>query len=190
MTENNDKIEEITDTQEIEELPIEVNILESDLKALQNDVKEFKDKYLRTLAETENLRKRLQKERQDIVKYAIENLVLDLLLPLDHLEGALTHTEKMSNEVKHWAMGFHMILRQFKDSLANHNVKSFSCVGETFDPHRHEAIEMIETEKYAEGTIVEECMVGYELGDRTIRPAKVKVAKKPLDKPLEESEKC
>jgi molecular chaperone GrpE len=154
-----------------------VTITDLELESLKREAGDYKDKYLRTLAESENLRKRLQKERQEVIQYAIQNVVLDFLHPLDHLENALAYTDDSTDEVKHWAKGFEMILTQFKDALANHSIKPFASQGEMFDPHVHEAIEMIETDEHPPGTIVEEILKGYAIGDRTIRPARVKVAK-------------
>ncbi len=157
--------------------PQEVTILDTELEQLQFEAQDYKDKYMRTLAESENLRKRLQKERQELIQFAIQNVVIDFLRPLDHMEGALSHVDNMSDDVKHWAKGFEMILTQFKDALAGHGVRPFNSKGQVFDPHFHEAIEMVITDEHAPGVIVEESLRGYKLGDRTIRPARVKVAK-------------
>lgn len=157
--------------------PKHVFVTDEELKALQKEAIEYKDKYLRLLADAENARKRLQKERQEITRYAVENLVVDFLHPLDNLENALKFAQDMSDEVKNWAFGFQMILAQFKDVLANNGVVAVESQGMQFDPHLHEAVEMIETTSYIPGTIVEENVRGYKMGDRTIRPARVKVAK-------------
>lgn len=159
---------------------------EDELQLLQGQVAEFRDKYLRGLAESENIRKRLQKERQELVQYAVQNVIVDFLSPLDHLENALKFADQASPDVKHWAVGFQMILEQFKDALTNNGVVSFSSVGEQFDPHLHEAIEMITTNEYPAGTIIEESLRGYKMGEKTLlRPARVKVAK---STPLEAEE--
>lgn len=150
---------------------------ESEVEKLKRECSEYKDKYLRQLAESENMRKRLQKERQDISQYATESVIIDFLSPIDHMETALRYTEQMSDEVKHWALGFNMILTQFKDALANNGVKHFESVGKHFDPHMHEAIEMAATDKYPPGIVVEESVRGYKMGDKIIRPARVKVSK-------------
>ncbi len=150
---------------------------ENEIEKLKKECSEYKDKYLRQLAESENMRKRLQKERQDISQYATESVIVDFLNPIDHMENALKFTEQMSNEVKHWAIGFNMILTQFKDALANNGVKPFESVGKKFDPHLHEAIEMVATDQYAPGIVVEESVRGYKMGDRIIRAARVKVSK-------------
>jgi molecular chaperone GrpE len=153
---------------------------ESDFEKLNATAMEYKDKYFRSLAEMENLRKRLQKERQELVQYAIQNVMLDFLAPIDQMEMALKFTDQASSEVKHWAMGFQMILGQFKDALASNGVKPFTAVGQPFDHSCHEAVEMVETAEYPPGTVVEESMRGYKMnGDKILRPARVKVSKAP-----------
>ncbi len=159
--------------------PKQVMMTDEDLRVLQKELLEYKDKYLRLLADSENARKRLQKEKQELTRYAIEGIVTDFLRPLDNLENALRFAQQMSDEVKNWAIGFQMIATQFKDILSNHGVNSFDSMGEPFNPHEHEAVEMIETDDFKEGIIIEECIRGYKMGEKTIRAARVKVAKGP-----------
>jgi molecular chaperone GrpE len=169
-------------TEEIKEEEQEVQaitITDLELNALKLERDTFKDKYLRALADSENTQKRLYKERQESIQFATQNVIVDFLTPLDNLENALSHTEKSSKEVQHWAQGFHMILAQFKEVLTSHGVRSVSSLGEMFDPHRHEAIEMVETDDAAPGTIVLESLKGYKIGEKMMRPARVKVAKAP-----------
>jgi molecular chaperone GrpE len=149
------------------------------IEKLQEEVQEYKDKYLRLLAEIDNMRKRLSKEKQEMTKFAIDNVMAELLGPLDNLEKALSSTDRMSPEVKNWALGFQMILAQFKEVLQNHGILPFSSVGTLFDPHLHEAVEIEETDDKPEGTVLEEYVRGYKSQERIIRPARVKVAKKP-----------
>ena len=149
------------------------------LTTLQENLKECQDKYLRVLAESENTRKRMQKERQELTKYAIENVLTEFFHPLDSFEKALQFAESMSDEVKNWAVGFEMILSQFKQIFSNHGVEEYHSVGKPFDPHLHEAVEMVETTEYEPGVVVEEHVRGYKVGDRAIRVARVKVAKAP-----------
>lgn len=155
---------------------------ELELESLRRELAESKDKYLRVLAESENTRKRLQKDKQETIQYALQNVIVDFLTPIDHMENALNFTQQMSDDVKHWAVGFHMILSQFKDVLSNNGVTPFSSEGKPFDPHRHEAIENIETIEVPPGIVVEESLKGYIMGDKTIRPARVKVSKAPAEK--------
>lgn len=159
--------------------PVQVSISDLELDQLRKESSDFKDKYQRSLAESENARKRLQKERQEMIQYAIQNVVTDFIAPIDHLENALKFANQASDDVKHWALGFQMILSQFKDALTNNGVVPFESQGTHFDPLRHEAVEMITTDEYPPGTVVSESLRGYKMGDRTIRPAKVTVAKAP-----------
>lgn len=159
--------------------PATMSVSELELDSLKKELADCKDKYLRVLAESENARKRLQKEKQETIQYAVQNVIVDFLNPIDHMENALKFAQQMSDEVKHWATGFQMILTQFKDVLSNNGVAPFASEGKPFDPHRHEAVETIETGDYAPNTVVEESLKGYVMGDKTIRPARVKVSKAP-----------
>lgn len=138
---------------------------------------DYKDKYLRLLAEMENTRKRMQKEKLENMRYAVETVLTDIIGPLDSFENALSAASEMSPELKNWAMGFQMILTQFKQVLEQHGVLAFKSEGEQFDPFRHEAVETEETEAVPDGTVMKEFVKGYLCGDRVIRPARVKVAK-------------
>lgn len=159
------------------------------IKTPDDELKECKDKYLRLLAETENARKRMYKEKQDSVRYAVDNVFSDILTPLDNLENALSAAQNMTGEVKQWAMGFQMILTQFKDVLSQNGVTSFSSEGKAFDPHLHEAVEAEETDHVPEGTILREFIRGYKSKDNILRPARVKVAKPiPTNKEQEQKE--
>ena len=140
---------------------------------------ECQEKYLRLLAESENTRKRMQKERQELTQYAVENVLCELLHPLDQFESALKFAESMNDEVRNWAIGFEMILGQLKAVLTQHGVVSYEVIGKRFDPHWHEAVDMIETEEYEPGVVVQECLRGYKVGERPIRVARVKVSKAP-----------
>lgn len=183
-TEEKQENEEIIEEREA----IEVTITDIELEALRSEVSEHKDKYFRLLAEQENSRKRMQKDQRDSYQYAMQSVILEFLNPIDHMEGALKHTGKMSDEVKNWALGFEMILTQFKDVLTTHGVKSFESKGKSFDPHLHEAVEMVETDEIEPGIVVEESLKGYVMGERTIRPARVTVSKKIEEKNSEENQ--
>lgn len=157
--------------------PKQVMITDEELRNLQKETLEYKDKYLRLLADGENARKRMQKERQELTKYAIENVLIDFIKPIDNMENALKFAQGMSDEIKHWAFGFQMILTQFKDILSEQGVSTFDSMGVHFDPHLHEAVEVIDDQTQPPGTVVEEYVKGYKMGDKTIRPARVKVTK-------------
>lgn len=150
----------------------------SELEIVKKELSEFKDKYLRSLAENENFRKRIQKEKQETAKFAIEEIVCDFLNPLDHFENALQFAQEMTPEVKNWAIGFQMILDQFKTILTHHGVTAFKGEGE-FNPYLHEAVETEIADPALNNTILQEFQKGYKIENRVIRPAKVKVAKAP-----------
>ena len=153
---------------------------------IKSENEEYKDKYLRLLAEMENTRKRLQKEKLDMTRFAVENVLIELLPPIDNLENALKFTDGLSQETLHWVKGFEMILHQFKDVLTQNGVASFDSLSNFFDANLHEAVEVEESDK-KEGTILQEYVKGYKSAQRTLRPARVKVAqKKSLEKPINE----
>lgn len=148
------------------------------------EVEEYKDKYLRLLAEVDNTRKRMQKERQEMTRFAVENVIAEILSPIDNLENALKCAQNMSGEVSTWGRGFLMILEQFKEVLSNHGITAFVSEGQQFDPHLHHAIESEESDSKEEGTILKEYVKGYRSRERTVRAAQVKVAVKP--QPIQE----
>jgi molecular chaperone GrpE len=133
---------------------------EAIIEGLKAEIQEVKDKYLRALAETENSRKRLSREKVESQSYAVQNIVVDLLQPIDHFEQALRHAEAAKGDVTTWAKGF-------------------ESMNQPFDPHVHEAVETEERPDVPEGTVVYEFQKGYRLGGRTIRPARVRVATRP-----------
>lgn len=172
-------------TQEQNEIPDashELDEVKTHQQKAEQELEEYKDKYLRLLAEMDNTRKRMQKEKQEAVRFAVENALSDFLKPIDNLENALSSTEHMSKEVLNWAQGFQMITQQFKEALKQHGIAAFSSDGNMFDPNLHYAIETKETEEIPEGTILQEFIKGYKSSSRTIRPAHVKVAVLPESK--------
>jgi molecular chaperone GrpE len=140
---------------------------------------DWKDKYLRALAEQENMRKRRDKEKQEVTRFGIDNAIAEFLPAIDNFENALRFAQSATGEVKNWAIGFEMILSQFKEVLFNHGIVAVHAEGIPFDPQFHEAVEIVETTEHPDGTILHEFTKGYKSASRTIRPARVKVAKHP-----------
>lgn len=165
-------------SEEKEQSPIEPD---DELAKLQQELKECQQKYLLVLAESENARKRMQKERQELTRHAMEGILVEFLHPLDSFEKALQFAESMSPEVKNWAIGFEMLLNQFKQILSGQGVQEYHSVGKPFDPHYHEAVEMVVSDEYPAGVVIEEFVRGYKIGDRPIRVARVKVTKAPQE---------
>ncbi len=152
-----------------------------EIERLKQEVQQTKDQYLRTLAEVDNTKKRLHREKEEFAKYAAETVVRDLLPIVDSLSHALVAVDKQSD---HEAIitGVHLIYRQLLGLLDKEGVKRIPTVGRPFDPHQHEAVAQVDVEDgKADNTVVEEIQAGYAMHGKVIRPAVVKVAKKTAD---------
>ncbi len=149
------------------------------ISKLQAEIDEQKTKNLLLLAEMENTRKRMQREKIEMNRFSVENVIADFLAPIDQMEQALSFAGTMSGEVKNWATGFQMILGQFKEVLSQNGITAYKSEGEQFSPHKHEAVETEVSDNHPEGYILKEFVKGYMSGDRVVRVARVKIAKKP-----------
>jgi molecular chaperone GrpE len=156
---------------DVKKLKAENKELSEKLAAAEADAAEQKDKYLRTLAEYDNYRKRTAKEREGIYADAAADCIGNLLPLLDNLERASHFTDGAQA-----ADGVRMILASVPDILGKMNISSFGAPGETFDPNIHNAVMHIEDEQYGEGEIVEVFQCGYRRGDKILRYAMVKTA--------------
>ena len=152
------------------------NLGEEDLTArirrLEDEVLDAKDRYLRQAADIENMRRRQEKERSDLLKYASEKLLQDLLPVLDSFEKALQSTEGQSNPV---IDGVKMVQKQFSTVLEQHGLKPLQAKGLAFDPNVHQAIQRLEDD-VDEDTVKEEFQKGYTLNGRLVRPSMVSVS--------------
>ncbi|MDI6606533.1 MAG: nucleotide exchange factor GrpE, partial [Candidatus Omnitrophota bacterium] len=148
------------------------------LKEEAGKTREFQDKCLRLQADFENMRKRLQREKEDFLKFANEGLILELLVVLDDLERAVSLTETKHQDLPAFLKGVEMILAHLYEMLKENGVKSIEAKGKLFDPHLHEALMQVEDKAQPENTVIEELQKGYLLNDRVIRTAKVKVSRK------------
>ena len=156
---------------EVKKLRAECAEWEAKAKEMSAQAEEMKDKYLRTLAEYDNYRKRTAKEREGIYADAYADCIQNLLPLLDNLGRASQFTE--SDQV---AEGVKMILGTLPDILGKMNVSAFGAPGEPFDPEIHNAVMHVDDEQYGEGEIVEVFQQGYKYGDKIIRYAMVRVA--------------
>lgn len=161
----------------------------SEIEKMREQIRMQDDKYIRLLAENENRTKRLQKEKQDLMRFSVQNAIADFLPILDNFETALGFTDQMSEDTRNWATGFEMILAQLKEITTQHGFTPFHAEG-LFNPHLHEALEIEETEEHPDGTILKQFQRGYKCGERVVIPARVKVAKTPIkeEQPKEEEE--
>lgn len=148
------------------------------LKEESDKAKEYWDRLLRAQADFENIRKRLEKEKQDFVKFANEGIILELLNIMDDLERTVNLAETHKQDPEAFLKGVEMILAHLYEMFKAYGVKPIEAEGKIFDPHYHEALMQVENKDVAEHTIIEELQKGYLLNDRVIRTAKVKVSKK------------
>ncbi len=143
------------------------------LEKAERDAEEHRENWLRARADTENMRRRMQADIANAHKYAVDNFSTEILAVKDALEAALniesTNLESLKN-------GVELTLRQLKAVFDKFNITEINPVGAPFDPHKHQAMTMIEFDA-PPNTVVQVMQKGYQLNDRVIRPALVMVAK-------------
>ncbi len=147
---------------------------DAQLRSTAAERDEFKDKYLRGLAEMDNFRKRMKKERDEFQKYVLFEILLDLLQIYDNLERALK--SKTVEQDKGIVSGVEMIRRQFLDLLKKYQVLEIEALGRHFDPAFHEALSKEEREGIRQAVVVEVYQKGFMYQDKLLRPALTKVA--------------
>ncbi|MCW8985304.1 MAG: nucleotide exchange factor GrpE [Thermoanaerobaculales bacterium] len=152
--------------------------LEKEAENLKAELDHVRDIYLRKLAEFDNFRKRVEREREDSRLAGVEEMVRELLPVLDNFERALQHAEDDSGAFQ---QGVEMIAKQLWDTLERRGVKEVNPVGQPFDPELHEAVQRVEDGQHAPGTVAWVMLKGYTMGDRLVRPAMVGVAVEPND---------
>jgi len=166
--------------QEEEEIPITKMTKAQLIKKIEK-VQEASDKnldlYIRSQAEIDNLKKRYQKERQDLVKFANESLIKQLLPVVDNLEKAITHSQD-EDSIEAIREGIDLTLKGLTDILQKAGVKTVEAVGEQFDPNFHEAVSEMADDGVEPGSVIKDLQKGYILNQRLIRPSMVIVSKK------------
>lgn len=139
---------------------------------------EANEKYLRTYADFENYRKRVQRDQTDFKKYANEQMALELLTVIDHLSLAIKHANETGGG-EGLQQGVEMVHKQFRDVLEKFGIVPFKAQGEPFDPAMHDAMMQVETADVPENTVVQVFQDGYRYHEKVLRHAKVGVSKKP-----------
>lgn len=148
--------------------------LMAQLQAAREEAAQFKDKYLRGLAEMDNFRKRQERMASDRTQRAKRDLLEKVLEVMDNLDRAMHYQDTMDRESLQ--QGLRMVQWQLNELLKNEGLSPVPTVGEPFDPRVHEAVESVTSQEHPEGTVVEEVRKGYMMGDNTLRPARVKVS--------------
>jgi len=172
-----EETDEISEPGAREQTPI--SKLQSQIDVLMSERASLYDKLLRRQAEFENYRKRVERERAELYQHGRDDVLLQFLPVVDNFERALSSLEESEGDAEALRRGVELIHKQFKDALAKLGLETVEAVGHTFDPHVHEAVTTEATDKHKENTVIEEFQRGYKIGDRLLRPAKVKVASSP-----------
>jgi len=149
--------------------------LEEQLQAASAERDENLNRFLRSQAELDNYRKRVQREREEERRYAPLPIVRDLLPALDNLHRALD-SARNSSESGNLVQGVELVAQQIERVLSGHGVKAIAAVGEAFDPHLHEAVQQLPSDDQPSMTVLQELERGYTLHERVVRPSKVIVS--------------
>src|SRR6202046_165286 len=150
----------------------DVESLRTQLAEKDKEIAELKDKYLRTLAESENVRKRVRQQSEEAVRIQREAILRDLLPIIDNLERALAASRE-GTDAKTIVDGVEMTVRALIDFLRAQGVTPVQSVGQAFDPNRHEAVDHVTSEKHRPNTVVDEFHRGYMIGEGVLLPAPV-----------------
>jgi molecular chaperone GrpE len=165
---------ELSDEDEVNEGDVDVRSEGGD----DRNYRELYQRYVRLAADFENYKKRLAKEKADIIAYGNEELIKALLNVLDNLERALSHSERPEEDVKAVLEGVKLVHKQFLSLLEKFGVEPVPAErGLEFDPRVHQAIERVESADVESGRIISEMLRGYTLKERLLRPALVSVSK-------------
>ena len=177
--ETNDTSVEATEEPEAQEACEEADKPElTDLEKAQAEAADMKSRYLRSVADMENYRKRIAREKQDIIRSAAANVVESLLPVLDNMKLGLQAAENHP-EAKDVTLGFKMVDEQLKKSLSEQGLEELVPDGEAFDPNLHECIAQQTSDEIKEDHVIQTVRAGYRLNDRLIRAANVIVSSGP-----------
>ncbi len=162
------------------EQPEEVAGAQEQQQDLAAELTEANGKYLRLYADFENFRKKVVKDKEELVKYANESLFFELLTVIDNLEMALKHAREQSNAeaVDSLVTGVDNTLRGLSKMLEKFGLMPIDTAGKAFDPVYHHAMSQVEREDLESGMVVEEFRKGYQFKDKVLRPSLVAVSKK------------
>jgi molecular chaperone GrpE len=172
------EIENIESKEQLdEEEAIEVLLTEEEkqIQALQTEVAELNNRLLRTQADYDNFRRRTRLDMEAAAKYKAQSLIEELIPAIDNFDRALG-VKVESDDAKSLLQGMEMVYRQLTEALKNEGLEVINAVGQSFDPHYHQAVLQVESDEYEPNQVVEELQKGYKLKDRVIRPTMVKVS--------------
>ena len=193
MTKKNDEQLEATTDELLDQTTAEQEAAQDDDEALETageevndnqtaekltaELEELNQRFLRVAADFENYKRRTNLEREDLLKYSNAKLLGELLPVIDNFELGLKNASS-SPEVQSFLKGVEMIYTQLMGILEKEGLQKIAAVGEHFDPNKHEAVMQVTDETVEDDTVVEELRAGYQLKDKVLRPAMVKVSTK------------
>lgn len=167
----------------------ELEKLEDQTRKLEEESSYLKDQLLRKTADFENFRKRMFREKDEGIKYANAALLVEIIVVIDDFERAIQSSGE-SKDFASFHQGVEMIEKRLVSLLEkNWGLKRFTSVGEEFDPQRHQAIALEESDQHEKAVVLEDYQKGYLLHDRVLRPAKVKVSKPTSPEDLQHQQK-
>lgn len=166
-TNENQQNEENEEAQEV--------TLEQQVMQLQEEVQTWKTDYYKVFADMENLKKRMQNEHNNAMKFMMQSFIEEMLPVIDNFERSLA-IEKPSEEIQNFLKGYEMIYQQLLTALEKQGVKVIETKDQEFDPNFHQAVMTVQDDNYKPNMIVEELQKGYTLKDRVIRASLVKVS--------------
>ncbi len=175
-------IEDTSEPSSLAEAEMELQYLKKAFNNLKEEYGELNNKYLKSLAESENFRKRMHREKEEFLKYANEGIIKDLLPALDFLDLALCHSVSYvetdtSGSLKAFVDGIKMAYEEFLKVLEKHGLQIINTENKRFDANFHEVVQIVEDTDQPEGKIIEEKRKGYAFKNRLIRPSSVCIAK-------------
>ena len=139
------------------------------------EINELKDKLLRSRAELENFKKRHETEIEKALKFGVESLLVELVSVIDNLERAISSFSKDSNQED--IEGIDLTLKSFESTLEKFNMRPINPLNENFNPEQHEAVGTVKQQDSEENSVIEVLQRGWQLHNRTVRPARVIVVK-------------
>jgi molecular chaperone GrpE len=171
---SNDTLEDSEEQMvETEEITVEEPI--SEMEESGRLASEYLDHLQRLQAEFDNYKKRVDREKAELIEYASAELVSELIDIMENLERGVA-SAKGSDDIDSIVKGMEMVSTQLKDILGSRGLKPIEAVGKKFDPHYHEAMMMTPTDEYPYNTVIEEFQQGYMIKDKVIRYSKVRVS--------------
>ena len=165
------------DPHDSEQTPESTASMEAKIAELESALAEAKDRHLRLAADFDNYKKRARQEQLETIQHASAELIGRLLPALDDLHKALENKPPGTDES--WLKGVELSVRKLEEALGAHGLEPIEAVGARFDPKLHEAIGHEESADQPEDTVVSELRRGYRIRDRVVRPALVKVSRRP-----------